>query len=177
MAAGDLETRGMVARGARGEGRDKTKGKRIKRRGRGNAGKVRPAPDHWTSAKLFAGKPIQARLYRHIKAFVETLGPVAIKVTKTQVSFASRRQFAWVWLPMEWAKHRPPNSLVLSFALGQHLTHPRIVQAVEPYPGRWMHHVIIQAESDLTAEVHRWLAEAFAFATTSQKRTARRPRP
>ncbi len=73
-----------------------------------------PPQDDWTIEKLFAGKPIQLKLYRRIRAIIETLGPVAVKVTKTQVSFASGRQFAWVWLPMEWAKNRPPNSIVLS---------------------------------------------------------------
>ncbi len=135
-----------------------------------------PTPALWTVDQLFAGKPIQFRLYRHIGSFVEALGPVAIRVTKTQVSFASGRQFAWVWLPIEWAKHRPPNSLVLSFALGKQLTHPQIVQAVEPYPGRWMHHIILQEESDLNEDVRGWLAEAFSFATTPRARTAGRGR-
>ncbi len=135
-----------------------------------------PAQDHWTIDRLFAGKPIQSRLYRHISAFIETLGPVVIKVTKTQVSFATGRQFAWVWLPMEWAKNRPPNCIVLSFALARHLTHPQIVQAVEPYPGRWMHHLIVQDESDLNEDVRRWLAEAFAFAAAPRKRTTHRAR-
>ncbi len=124
--------------------------------------------DDWTVDKLFSGKPVQARLYRHLQACIQALGPVAIKVTKTQVSFASGRQFAWVWLPMEWAKNRPPNSIVLSFALGEHLTHPQIVQAVESFPGRWMHHVIIQTESDVTPDIRRWLAQAFTFATTAR---------
>lgn len=133
-------------------------------------------PTHvdWTIDRLFAGKPVQARLYQHVRACVETLGPVTIKVTKTQVAFASRRQFAWVWLPMEWDTHRPPNCIVLSFALGQQLTHPQIVQAVEPYPGRWMHHVIIQRESDLNDDVRHWLADAFTLAAAARRRTARR---
>ncbi len=71
---------------------------------------------------------------------------------------------------MEWAKKRPPNSLVLSFALGKQLTAPQIVQAVEPYPGRWMHHVIIQDEPDLNEDVRGWLAEAFAFAASAQRK-------
>ena len=129
--------------------------------------------DTWTIDKLFAGKPIQSRLYQYVRAFIETLGPVTIKVTKTQVAFANVRQFAWVWLPMEWAKNRPPNSVVLSFALGKHITHSQIVQAVEPYPGRWMHHVIIQNESDLNEDVRRWLGQAFTFTNHRQQRTPR----
>ncbi len=132
-----------------------------------------PAQDDWTIDKLFGGKAIQAKLYQHIRAFVETLGPVTIKVTKTQVSFANGRQFAWVWLPMEWAKNRPPNSIVLSFSLGEHLRHAMIVQVVEPYPGRWMHHVIVQDESDLNDDVRGWLTDAFAFAASRKRTTGR----
>ncbi len=91
------------------------------------------------------------------------LGNVKIKMTKSQVAFLRERQFAWVWFPMSWDKTRPANSLVLSFALGTRITHPRIVQVVEPYPGRWMHHVIIEKETDVDGVVRGWLREAYGF--------------
>ena len=98
--------------------------------------------------ELFSGKVVQFELYLHISKYIESFDKVKIKVTKTQVSFASKRQFAWVWLPKEWDKRRPPNSIVLSFSMGRHVYNSQITQVVEPYPGRYMHHVIIQKKSD-----------------------------
>ncbi len=118
---------------------------------------------------FFAGKPTQQAMFQLIHKALGSLGNVTIKVTKSQIAFMRERQFAWVWYPMAWDTKRPPNSLVLSFALGTRLTHPRIVQVVEPYPGRWMHHVIIGAESDVDDTVREWLRNAYAFGIKVQR--------
>jgi hypothetical protein len=114
-----------------------------------------------TIEDFFAGKPVQLSLFQHIREYIETLGEVRIKISKTQISFAAKRQFAWVWLPMEWDKRRPPGCLVLSFALFRQVADQQVVQAVEPTPGRWMHHVIIQTASDLNDAVRGWLRQAW----------------
>ena len=41
---------------------------------------------------------------------------------------------------------------------------PRIWQAVEPYPNRWTHHVLVSDESQLDGELLGWVKEAAAFA-------------
>nr|WP_321302700.1 DUF5655 domain-containing protein [uncultured Trichococcus sp.] len=61
---------------------------------------------------------------------------------------------------------RPLHSLVLSFGCGRRIVHEQIVEAIEPYPGRWTHHVIIAEEADLTAAVDAWLREAYRFSET-----------
>jgi len=119
---------------------------------------------------LFPGKPVQLRLYRHVRDFIASLGEVTIDVHKTQVSFRRKRKFAWVWLPMPWDTRRPPNSIVVSFSLGAPVDDPRIAQVVEPHPGRWMHHVIIQTESDLSEDVKGWLKDAFDLAAQIRRR-------
>ncbi len=121
--------------------------------------------DEATAEKLFIGKPVQFRLYRHVRDFITSIGQVGLDVRKTQISFGWKKKFAWVWLPMEWDTRRPPTSIVVSFALGEPIDDPRIVQVVEPRPGRWMHHVIIQTESDLNEDVKGWLRQAYEFAT------------
>lgn len=60
-------------------------------------------------------------------------------------------------------KKRPENSIVLTFGVGRFIENKRIVDSVEPYPGRWTHHVIIQNEADLNKEVFTWLCEAYTF--------------
>jgi hypothetical protein len=117
----------------------------------------------WMIEKLFAGNPNHLTLFLHISKFINSFGHVTVKVTKSQVSFARKRQFAWIWLPREWDKRRPPNSIVLSFSLRKKINDPQIVQVVEPYPDRWMHHVVIQRTADLNESVKEWLKAAYDF--------------
>lgn len=112
---------------------------------------------------LFKERAASFALYESARRLVESIGPVTVRVTKTQVAFAVSRQFAWVWLPPAWARNRPQECIVLSFAARQQIEHTRIVQVVQPYPGRWMHHVIIEQESDLDEQIEEWMVEAYAF--------------
>lgn len=73
-----------------------------------------------------------------------------------------------LWLPRSWDKKRPENSIVLTFGLGRRIEHERIAQAVEPYPGRWMHHVIIVNKADLDEDVRGWLHEAYVYSQKSR---------
>ena len=117
----------------------------------------------WTLEMLFAGRPDCHRLYDGVAAFIGSLGAVRLNVTKTQVSFAGARQFAWVWLPIRETPSRPAGSIVVSFALAERIEHPRIVEAVQPYPGRWMHHVILLSPDELDSTLKDWLRAAYAF--------------
>lgn len=120
--------------------------------------------DKGTVECFFAGKPEELQLFNAVRECVEPLGAVKIEATKTQVSFGTKRKFAWVWFPPMWAKDRPEKSIVLTFGVGHQIKHGRIVQSVEPYPGRWTHHVIIQNISDIDQDVCGWLTEAYQFA-------------
>ena len=125
--------------------------------------------DDKTAQKFFSEKPIQHHLFDLLRRYIQSLGFVEMKATKSQISFANKRQFAWVWLPISWDKKRPKNSIVLSFSLEKKVTHLQIVQVVEPYSKRFMHHVIIEKESDITDVVRKWLKEAYAFGNSKQK--------
>jgi hypothetical protein len=39
------------------------------------------------------------------------------------------------------------------------------VEAVEPHPGHWTHHVVIEDETDLDGAVDGWLREAYRLAS------------
>ena len=114
--------------------------------------------------RLFDGRPTPLRLYRAIRQRLETFGPLTVRGTDTQVSFRARRAFAWVWLPQRWAEGRPADSVTLTFSLDAPLDDRRIVQVVEPRPGHWTHHVVIQDESDLDGAVDGWLRQAYGLA-------------
>ena len=51
----------------------------------------------------------------------------------------------------------------MSFGLNYRKESPRIDAAVEPYPNRWTHHVMIGSEEEIDAELLDWIAEAAAF--------------
>ncbi len=87
------------------------------------------------------------------------------RVSKTQVSYSTKRAFAWIWPPVRKVRGRPETYVVLSFALGRKLESPRIEQALEVYPGRWMHHLILSETGQLDEEVASWIAEAHSFAS------------
>ncbi|MFY9901675.1 MAG: DUF5655 domain-containing protein [Trichococcus sp.] len=115
---------------------------------------------------FFAGKPETKALFMAVERKIRAIGPAIITVTKTQISFATRTQFAWVWMPQPTDRKRPLHSLVLSFSCGRQIVHDQIVEAIEPSPGRWTHHIIIAEEADLTAAVDAWMREAYQFSET-----------
>ena len=89
---------------------------------------------------------------------------VRIKVQKTQISFANRRNFAFVsLLPVRRAGNRPEAYITVTFGLAHRVDSPRIDAAVEPYPGRWTHHVLVASAEEIDGELMGWVKEAAAF--------------
>lgn len=89
---------------------------------------------------------------------------VQIKIQKSQISFSNKHQFAFVWLPIRKMKNRPDIYIIISFGLSYRLDSPRIVEATEPYPNRWIHHIIIQNSSEVDMELMNWIKESYDFA-------------
>jgi len=113
---------------------------------------------------FFEQQPEAAPLYEAVKAKLRMyFDDVTIKVTKSQIAFASKRNFAFVWLPLRKMKNRPEVYIILSFGLDHRIQSPRIEEAVEAYPCRWTHHVIVQDPAELDGEVMDWLQQAYAF--------------
>jgi len=120
---------------------------------------------------FFSETPRAIPLYEAIRDFICTeFADVNIKVSKTQISFSNRYGFAFVSLPYRKVKGRPAVYVILTFGLGYKLEHPRIAESVEPYPGRWTHHVIIQSVDEIDGQVKGWLKEAYTFANEKRRR-------
>ena len=98
----------------------------------------------------------EAILTRLRSAFPEA----AVKVSRTQTALARGVQFAWLSVPR---RRRDRGSVVLSFALPERVDSPRVFASAEPYPGRWMHHMLIGSPEELDGECLGWLAAAWAF--------------
>ena len=114
---------------------------------------------------FFDGRPEALPLYEAFeqKVFSEVHG-VKVKVQKTQIAFSNRHNFAFVsFLPVRKAKDRAKVYIVVTFGLGYCVESPRIDAAVEPYPGRWTHHVLIAGTGEIDDELMGWVEEAAAF--------------
>ena len=114
---------------------------------------------------FFDGKPSALPLYEAFrqKVFAE-ISDVNIKAGKTQISFSNKHNFAFVsFLPVRKAKDRPDSYIVVTFGLKHKIESPRIEAAVEPYPNRWTHHVLVAEEEEIDDELMAWVKEASVF--------------
>ena len=80
-----------------------------------------------------------------------------VEVKKTQISFKNRFMFAC-------ASKASGNRLRLTFSLPYRAESERILQATEPYPMRWTHHVVLKSIGDIDDEVMGGLGQAYDFA-------------
>ena len=123
-------------------------------------------PEHYESDVLFFfdGRPLELALYQTLFRSLETAFPEAsVRVQKTQISFYGRHLFAAVSLPVRRRKGWPEHCIVVTIGLSHRLESPRIAVAVEPYPNRWTHHVLVSGEEQIDGELLDWLKEAWAF--------------
>ncbi|UEL27053.1 DUF5655 domain-containing protein [Pseudarthrobacter sp. L1SW] len=116
----------------------------------------------WTVDRFFEGSPTAYGLYRAAERMATGLGPLEVRVSKSQVSFRRGRGFAFLWRPGSYVKSTVP--VVLSLALPYEAASPRFKQIAHPSPGIWMHHLELQDSGELDAEVEQWLREAYEAA-------------
>ena len=114
---------------------------------------------------FFDRKPEALPLYEAFEQRVRSeVDGVKVKVQKTQIAFSNRHNFAFVsFVPVRKAKERPEVYIVVTFGLGYRAESLRIDAAVEPYPGRWTHHVLISGTEEIDDELMGWVKEAAAF--------------
>ena len=116
---------------------------------------------------FFNAHPGLLPLYEALRGKILAAQPDAsVRISKTQISFRSRYIFAMVSLPVHRRKSWPEECLLFSFGLGRRLDSPRVTQAVEPYPNRWTHHVLLPEPGQLDGEWMGWVEEAWRFSMT-----------
>ena len=115
---------------------------------------------------FFDSKPDALALYKAFREAVLAKVPDArIEVKKTQISFFNRRMFAAAsFAPVRKAKDRPNPFLTITFGLLYRKESDRIDVAVEAYPNRWTHHVMIGTVEEVDKELVSWIVEAAEFA-------------
>lgn len=119
---------------------------------------------------FFDQKPEAIALYEAFERKVlEEIDSVKIKVQKTQISFSNKHNFAFVsFLPVRKAKDRPKSYIVITFGLEYRVESPRIDGAVEPYPNRWTHHILISKPEEIDDELMEWVREASVFSAAKR---------
>ena len=111
----------------------------------------------------FAPAPEMLPVYLAVGAVREECEKVRIRVQKTQVTLSNRYNFACASLPVRRKKGWPDPCLMVTFGLGRRLDAPRVAVAIEPYPGRWTHHVLVTDPVDIDDELMAWVREAYEF--------------
>ena len=112
---------------------------------------------------FFTGYDDSRRLFEALCAMVEGFGALELRVSKSQVALRRDRAFAWVWVPGRYLGGKT-SPLVLTLSFRRRDASPRWKEIVEPYPGRFTHHLELYAVSDLDDEVRAWLHEAWESA-------------
>ena len=116
---------------------------------------------------FFQRMPELLPVYEKLRGLLASAYPdMGLKVSKTQISLRNRYVFAAVSLPWRKLKGWPEKYVLVSFGLGRKMESPRIIQAVEPYPGRWTHHVLLESPEDVDEELLDWLDFAYGFSMT-----------
>ena len=114
--------------------------------------------------EFFAGHELGLAALEKVCDQVRATGPVEVRVSRSQVALRRRRGFAYLWLPGQYLE-KPAADVVLTIALGRHVQSPRFKEVAHPSAAVWMHHLEVQALSDLDDEVGTWLREAAERAT------------
>ena len=127
--------------------------------------------EHYTADLLFYfdGRPLELSLFQALFRRMEAEFPeAAVKVQKSQISFYDRHLFAAASIPLRRKKNWPNTCLLVTFGLSHRLEDPRIAVAVEPYPNRWTHHVLLSESDQIDAQLMAWLEEARTFARSKR---------
>ena len=119
---------------------------------------------------FFNEKPEALPLYDAFEErILSEISGVNIKVQKTQITFSNKYNFAFVsFLPVRKAKERPKVYITVTFGLGYKKESPRIDAAVEPYPNRWTHHILVSSVDEIDDELLGWIKEASDFSANKR---------
>ena len=98
----------------------------------------------------------------------EHYSDMSIKVSKTQISFYNRHMFAMASTSKKRKKDWPKEFVMVSIGLPHRLEAPRVLAAVEAYPGRWTNHIAVTKATDIDGEMLSWIDEAYQFAESKR---------
>ena len=110
---------------------------------------------------FFRGRGDSRRLLEAVAREVDRLGGATVRVSRSQIAFRRKRNFALVWVPGKWLTDRPTAPLVLTVSFPKRDPSRRWKEINEVAPKRLTHHLELFRESDVDEEVGRWLQAAW----------------
>ena len=113
-----------------------------------------------TLEEFFVGYTKARQLFEALYRSATVMGPITLRVTKSQIAFQRRRAFAWVWIPAKYLRGKTAP-LVLTLSFRRRDESPRWKEIVEPRPGYFTHHVELRLVKEIDAEIRQWLWEAW----------------
>lgn len=113
-----------------------------------------------TVGDFFESHALPAAIFEAVRSAVEELGPAEILVSKSQIAFRRRKNFAIVWMPEMYLKRRAAP-LVLTLSFKQPDASPRWKEIANPAPNRYTHHLELYAAAQVDDEVRGWLRRAW----------------
>lgn len=114
-------------------------------------------------ALFFGRRTMLLEPYARLRQAIVSRWPdTRVRVQKTQIDFVSERPFCWVSRPTAGGrrKDRPPAYFIVTFGWREQIGHPRILEAVEPWPGRWTHHVLVSGPEEVDGTLMDWIAQS-----------------
>lgn len=105
-------------------------------------------------------------IFDALRREVESLGDVALRVTNSQVAFhrkaafCRQKPFAWAWMPERYLR-RKAAPLVLTLSFRERNPSERWKQIVEPYLGRFTHHLELYSSAEIDEQLRGWLQAAW----------------
>ena len=114
--------------------------------------------------EFFADRVEARRIFDVLRAEIEALGEVDIRVSKSQVAFARRRNVALAWTPDRYLEAKLLAPIVLTVSFHRQDNSPRWKEIVATGDGRYTHHLELRFPEEIDAEVRAWLAEAWSEA-------------
>jgi len=116
-----------------------------------------------TLDEFFAGLQESKGLFEAVLKEIHAHGAAEMKVSKSQIAFRRRKAFAWMWVPGKYLRGKTAP-LVLTLSFRSRSSSPRWKEIVEPYPGRFTHHLELYSTQDIDDEVRGWLHDAWQAA-------------
>ena len=113
---------------------------------------------------FFADRDEARKIFDALREEIEAFGEATIRVSKSQVAFARRRNVALAWTPDRYLEEKLLAPIVLTVSFHRHDDSPRWKEIVATGDGRYTHHLELRAPEEIDDTVRAWLAEAWSEA-------------
>lgn len=116
-----------------------------------------------TPEQFFGDAPQARKLFDAVAEEIARLGDTTLRVSKSQVAFRRRRNFAVVWRPGMYLSN-PRAQLVLTMSFAEKDGSPRWKEVTKVSARRFTHHLELNKVKDVDAQVKAWLRAAWEAA-------------